>query len=64
MNISREDAEAIVEMADVCWSEGQGGLQGSILVKRLYEEFGRDIGPGHVYNDAAYRLLKSEGKAP
>ncbi len=61
MNINEADARAIVEMAEVCWGEGQGGPQGSRLVIAIALEF-PGVVPNHMLDDAHKSLARAEAK--
>ena len=58
MNINSDDAKAIVEMAEVCWGEGQGGPQGSRLIIAIALEC-PGVVPNHMLDDAHASLARA-----
>lgn len=58
MNINSDDAKAIVEMAEVCWGEGQGGPQGSRLIIAIALEF-PGVVPNRMLEDAHASLARA-----
>ena len=61
MNINTEDAKAIVEMASVCWDEGQGGPHGSRLIIAIALEF-PGVVPNYLLDEAHRSLARYEVK--